>query len=88
MEPPKITVREVDFIHAIGKSSHFRSDARKKAFNVLWQFAMLEKPYPKSLLKPARKHLFDLLRNQDREIVEEHILKTVDIIDSKTGASV
>lgn len=50
---------------------------------------MMEKPgYSKSLLKPSRKNLFDLLRNQDRDIVETHIMKTLSIIDSKTGASV
>jgi hypothetical protein len=54
----------------------------------LWQIALLEKPYPKALLKPARNHLFDLLRSQDREIVEEYIMRCVQIIELMTCASV
>lgn len=50
---------------------------------------MLEKPdYSKSLLKLARHRLFDLLRTQDRETVETHILKCIAIIEMKNGASV
>jgi hypothetical protein len=88
MEPSKTTIREVNFIHAIGKSTHYKSAARQKALSALWQIALLEKPYPKALLKPARNHLFDLLRSQDREIVEEYIMRCVQIIDSMTCASV
>jgi hypothetical protein len=28
MEPSKTTVREIEFIHSVGKNSHFKSDAR------------------------------------------------------------
>jgi predicted metallopeptidase len=63
MDPSKTTSREVEFIHTVGKSSHNKSTARQQAINVLWQIALMEKPgYNHTLLKPARKHLFDLLR--------------------------
>lgn len=54
--PSKTTIREVEFVHTIGKSSHYKSTARQQAYNVLWQFTMLEKPgYSSALLKPSRK---------------------------------
>lgn len=56
---------------------------------MLWQIALLEKPgYSNQLIKPARKHLYDLLRTQDREVIESYILNCLNIIESKTGASV
>jgi hypothetical protein len=89
MEPSKTTIRDVEFIYTIGKNSYPKSSARNAAVNVLWQFAMMERNgYSKALLKPSRKHLFDLLRNQDRSVIEEYILKIISIIEQKTGASV
>ena len=63
MEPSRTTTREIEFIHTVGKNSHYKSSAREQAFNVLWQVTMMEKPgYSKLLLKPSRHNLFDLLR--------------------------
>jgi hypothetical protein len=44
MEPSKTTTREIEFIHTVGKNSHYKSSAREQAFKVLWQVTMMEKP--------------------------------------------
>ena len=89
LEPMRTTEREVEFIYTVGKNSYHSSNSRQLSIDVLWEIAMLEKPdYSKSLLKLARHRLFDLLRTQDRETVETHILKCIAIIEMRSGASV
>lgn len=88
-EPSKLTSRELDFVYQLGKGAIASSQARQFAIDVLWQIAFLEKPgYNKDFLKPARKNCFDLLRTKDRDCYEAYILRALDIIEKKNGASV
>jgi predicted metallopeptidase len=87
-EPSKITLREIEFLHQIGKSAHQKSAARLLAIQALWQCALLEKPgYSLDLLSTARKHCFDLLRTQEREVIEQYVMQALLIVEQKTGTS-
>jgi len=43
LEPSKVSTREVEFVHQVGKSAYFSSSARKSALNVLWDIFIAEK---------------------------------------------
>lgn len=88
-EPAKISQREIDFLHQIGKSAHQKSPARLLAIASLWQCAVLETPgYSISLLSAARKNCYDLLKTQDREVVEQYMNQALKILEQKTGTSI
>ena len=73
----------------IGKNSYSSSNSRQIAIEMLWASALLQdESYPRSILKLARNRLFDLARTQDRDFVEQFILKCVSVIEHKKGASV
>ena len=89
MEPSKVTSREVEFLHAIGKSAYYKSQARLAAINCLWQIFMVEKPgYLLSLAKQSRKHFCDLLRNMESELKDDFIYRSIRTIVEKRGHSI
>lgn len=78
MEPSKVTMREVEFLHTIGKNAYYKSQARQSAISSLWQIFMQEKPgYARSLAKQSRKHFCDLLRNIESEYREDFIKRSI-----------
>ena len=89
MEPAKVTFREVEFLHSIGKSAFFNSQASFVALQALWQIFMVEKPgYNPSLAKQSRKHFCDLLRNMESELKDDYINKAITSIVEKRGQSI
>lgn len=44
LDPQRVTVRDVEFVHTVGKNAHYKSSARLKAVSVLWQIVMMERP--------------------------------------------
>ena len=74
-------MRDVDLVYNLGKNSLMRAAARETAANTLWQIAVLQKPgYPKAILKPTRKHLQNLMRNQDRDMKIAVIKRCMELI--------
>ena len=89
MEPAKVTFREVEFLHSIGKSADLNSQARVVALQALWQIFMAEKPgYNPSLAKQSREQFCDLLRNMESELKDDYINKAITSIVEKRGQSI
>ena len=83
VDPGIITMRDVDLVYNLGKNSFMRAAARETAANTLWQIALLQKPgYPKAILKPTRKHLQNLMRNQDRDMKITVIKRCIELISN------
>lgn len=64
LKPEATEERDVTFVQQLGKNSYQKSQARQTAVELLWSIAIMERPgYQAAIIKQARKHVVDLLRN-------------------------
>ena len=63
--------RELEFLYNLVKLAYTNEKSKEAAGQIFWQIATLERRgYAKELLKPARKHLIELVKTSDRSAME------------------
>lgn len=73
MEPDKVDERELELLHDLARDNLGQGQGSKEAaIEVLWNIATLQRTgYKQEILEPARKHLINLMRTQDRVTKDE-----------------
>lgn len=81
--------RDIDLVYSFARNMYKGTDAKESAIFFLYQIAVnLKEGVPVALLKPARKNLTELLKNQSHELKEDYICRCIDRISDDKITSI
>lgn len=81
--------RDIELVFNLARTSYKGTESKETAIHFLFEIATNLKPgVPMHLLKPARKHLQELLKNQTHELKEHYICRCIDTISTQGVQSV